>query len=660
MAPPATEPGTSRWLKELAWYPGRTSYSARIALICLLTLLVTEIYQTPEAALTTYVVFFLKGKDRTSSIAGSVVMLLLITFVIGLVLSVTQLVIDAPMGRVASIAVLSLGLLFATSASKLKPVGAIVALVVGYALDLLGDVHSGELATRALLYAWLFAGIPVAVSVATNLVLAPAPRRLAEGALAERVRLAAAALRSPETSRQRLADVLREGDGEIVRWLKLAGVEHATAKTDIDALGRATRATNAILLLASAAWDESEARLPEPVAALFGQTLTEIADMLELGHYPLGISLEYPRAELTLAADALADALRKQIVTFAEATGETTGANATPAKTHGFWLPDAFDNPDHLRYALKTTMAAMLCYLAYQLMDWPGIHTCFITCYIVSLDTAAETVEKLTLRIIGCLIGAALGVSAMIYAVPAMDSIGPFMALVFLGAWGSAWIAVGGPRSAYAGFQIAFAFFLCVIQGSGPGFDMVVARDRIFGILLGNLVVYLIFTRLWPVSLSQRIDPALARLLRQLAELAQAVRPNAPALANGLPAQRGEIARNLANLRFEPAWVRPDDAWLESRNRAVATIETLEGKLLLLAEGFGGDTHVANRLNHLADRLRSGDVGAPPAVRSTVDTELRHLNSRPQILAKIDRYLSDLEQSFDQSGHDGEWAHVST
>ena len=56
-------------------------------------------------------------------------------------------------------------------------------------------------------------------------------------------------------------------------------------------------------------------------------------------------------------------------------------------------LPDAFTNPAHVQYALKTTGAAMFCYVVYLLLDWPGIHTCLITCYIVSLGSTAETVE---------------------------------------------------------------------------------------------------------------------------------------------------------------------------------------------------------------------------------------------------------------------------
>lgn len=57
----------------------------------------------------------------------------------------------------------------------------------------------------------------------------------------------------------------------------------------------------------------------------------------------------------------------------------------------------------------------MFCYAAYLLLDWPGIHTSFITCYMVSLGTTAETIEKFTLRILGALIGAGSGLAAIVF-----------------------------------------------------------------------------------------------------------------------------------------------------------------------------------------------------------------------------------------------------
>src|SRR6185295_13909960 len=130
--------------------------------------------------------------------------------------------------------------------------------------------------------------------------------------------------------------------------------------------------------------------------------------------------------------------------------------------------------PEHVQYALKTTAAAMFCYVLYSLLDWPGIHTCFITCFIVALGTTAETIQKLTLRIVGCLLGAGAGIAAIVFLLPALTSIQGLLGVIFVGALAAAWVAAGNPRIAYAGFQIAFAFFLCVIQGPSPAFDLTV------------------------------------------------------------------------------------------------------------------------------------------------------------------------------------------
>src|SRR5258707_7316890 len=178
-------------------FPGRLEFAARLALICALTTLVVEIYQTPDPALTAYVAFFVMKPDRTTSVILSVVMVLLISIIIGLVILVSMAVIDQPAWRVASMALISFGLLFLASASKLKPVGSIIALITAYALDLLSKAQIGELATRALLYAWLFVGIPAGVAIIVNLLFGPPPRRLVERALALRLALAATMLRDP-------------------------------------------------------------------------------------------------------------------------------------------------------------------------------------------------------------------------------------------------------------------------------------------------------------------------------------------------------------------------------------------------------------------------------------------------------------------------------
>ena len=67
----------------LAPFPGRLEFSVRLGLICALTAVVVEIYQTPEPALAVYVVFFVMKPDRAASVVTSIVMTLLITLIAG-------------------------------------------------------------------------------------------------------------------------------------------------------------------------------------------------------------------------------------------------------------------------------------------------------------------------------------------------------------------------------------------------------------------------------------------------------------------------------------------------------------------------------------------------------------------------------------------------
>jgi multidrug resistance protein MdtO len=624
MAIPALESRDSRLaglLRLLVPFPGRLEFAARLALICAVTTLVAEIYQTPEPALTTYVVFFLNKPDRGTSVILSIAFLVVYSLTVASAILLATIVTDHRVWRVASIAAISLGLLFLASSSKVRPVGGIVALIIGYVLDLLGTIHGGEVATRALLYAWLFVGIPAGVSICVNLLLAPPSRLLVEQAVARRLRLAAAMLRTPDDSvRREFTECLREGNDELLKWLKLALAEKSAARAYIEALRQAAASSFEILVLIDVMDRDHEAGFPPPLRERLSATLGAMAQILEEGSYPVDIEFEgmgEGEPPLPPRATEVFTGVREALIGFAKVTpfaqprepSQNTRPQKPAKKSGGFFLPDAFTNPEHVHYALKTTAAAMFCYVLYSLLDWPAIHTCFITCYIVSLGTTAETVEKLTLRILGCLAGAAAGIAAIVYLIPSITSIGALMAVVFLGAFASAWIAAGSPRISYAGFQIAFAFFLCVLQGPGPSFDLTTARDRVIGILLGNLTVFVIFTNVWPVSVGKRIDPAMAGLMRRLGSLlTEAARPARCSEAAEAQEALAGIERDLNLVQYEPASIRPPDSWVGGRRQAADELGALFGPLFLTGgKDLSSTANVANRLSGLADSLKSSD-----------------------------------------------------
>ncbi|MCA3920696.1 FUSC family protein [Burkholderia sp.] len=679
MALPAADvraPGPREVLRLLAPFPGRMAIAVRVALICALTALMTAAYGTPEAALSAYVVFFMIRADRVTSVVLAAALLLIVTIVIGLVLGIAIFSIDYSILRVACMAVLSVALLYLTSASKLRPVGAILAMIVGFGLDQLGLAPFGEAATRALLYIWLTIAIPVGVAIVVNLLIAPSPRKLAHAQLAKRLRLAARRLRGDDDARTAFDASLREGDKQLLTWLKLSKLEGSSTAADVVALRQAIASSTALMVGVALADREPDARLPDAFSTPIAATLDDMAAILERGGYPVDVTLALPPADALppLARIAAAD-LHAAITHFAEpgapadaaaaspaAASEAPAAPPAPAPRGGFFLPDARTNPDHIRYALKTTAAAIFCYLLYSQLDWSGIHTCVVTCYIVSLGSTAETVEKLTLRIFGCMAGALLGTAALVFVVPALSSVGHLMALVFVGAWLSAWIAFGSPRIAYAGFQIAFAFFLCVIQGAGPGFDLTIARDRTIGILLGNVVVYLVFTRIWPVSIGKQIDVAFAALLDQWRRIAQIAQPaERRTLAAEAFARHGAISQELGLVHYEPSWVRPAATWLATRRRALAELGAIEGPLFLLAERKPGDSAIGAQLSRVteprddeAPRSPNPAPSAPPLDAAPTDP------ARDALLNLIDTRLAQIADAARQATPKEPAPHAST
>jgi len=584
MVPPVDDalPQNNAWILLTRYSPERLSFALRLALICAVVALVAEIYKTPEIALTTYVVFFLNKPDRVESIVLSIAFTIIIAVIIGFLLLIASPVLASIPLRVGAMAAISFTLLFLVSASKLKPIGSTLTLVIAYALDLLGSVPLGELATRAFLYTLLFVAIPAAVSIVINLLLGAAPRSLAQKDLAGRLRTAARALQTDEESIRELNQLLAEGDEEAQKELKLSSIEHSSRPEDLDALKASSDGVITVLCAVQLMVTEPDALPSTETRSVMQSTLLQMAAIFEKGGYPILV-------ELIPAEGGSADLVGSSIMFFNAGLAQFGELRPAPPKEKkaksGFFLPDAFSNSEHVQYAFKTTLAAMTCYLIYSTLSWPGIHTALITCFIVSLGTVAETVEKLKLRILGCVVGTVAGLSVMIGIIPQTTDIGHLMMVVFAGAFIGAWIAAGSPRISYAGFQFAFAYFLCVIQGSSPSFNMVVARDRVIGIFLGILVSYLISTRLWPASIAPQIDEALKTAQKQLQEIDQLPDPwQRRRLAAETQALLHKIETDIRLAGYEPLSIRPTTAWRRARRNAVQAARRLDTTLFARSE----------------------------------------------------------------------------
>jgi uncharacterized membrane protein YccC len=195
------------------------------------------------------------------------------------------------------------------------------------------------------------------------------------------------------------------------------------------------------------------------------------------------------------------------------------------------FVPDAFKNPAHLRFALKVTLAAMFCYFFYTGADWYGIHTSFITCIFIALETTGATMYKGLLRAVGCIIGGLLALFSILVLIPHMVSLASLVILVACVSAIAGWVATGTERIAYAGLQIAFAFFYGLFPGFkeyAPDIDLTNVRDRVVGILFGLAVMTFVFQYIWPERAVDRLRDMLRQAFRELAQLLVVPSPGTP------------------------------------------------------------------------------------------------------------------------------------
>ncbi len=387
----------------MIWAPSRErlEFTLRLALLAAVISFVVSAYETPQAALSVYMVFFLNKPDRMTSLILSVAMLLLVTIVIGIVILLAIQVLDHPAWRIATMAAMSIGMLFLASASKLKPVGATLAMIIAYALDTLGTVPAGELATRGLLYTWLAIAIAAAVSVVLNLVIAPPPLRLAGRALARSLKAAAQLLEEPG----------KEAAEAVARR---RGIQRDPCPPEACGHGTCPAPRGSGSLSPGDAFDLGDPgprrgarhrglrapRWREQAAS----TLRAMAAILHKGHYPTGIATD--------GLPAVDTGFRTRRGPDRGFQGSARRISNDPVACRGRALPARprawrFFPAGRLQQSGASPLCAegdgraMACYIFYSLLDWPGIHTCFITCYVVALGTTAETIEKFSFRLLG-------------------------------------------------------------------------------------------------------------------------------------------------------------------------------------------------------------------------------------------------------------------
>jgi multidrug resistance protein MdtO len=499
---------------ELGPREGRYAAVARIATGCAITVAIAMVFQIPEPTYMAYIVFLLSKDEKNATVTSALGAFIAVTLAILLTLGLELIDTAEPALRLPLMALATYAAMFTARTFALGPISYLAGFVIVLLQTLVDDVPSPEALTRATLWTWVVVFVPVAVTVIVNLLFG-------QGAVALMDRTVRKVLEELETS-------LAKGDYRrcLAEWRARLAPLLETAQHSAEKAPRSGQITvSAIrgLLEALVILEAVPDDLPDPIREGLASRVRacrraigsdgaapEMHDSMEPVPQHVDASIEQSPAVTALCSTLTA---------LSGVIGRPGSPPEKPDAHHPARRPfvaDTFSNPAHWQFALKTTMAVMISYAVYTLLDWPGMRTAVVTCFFVALSSLGETVHKLVLRLSGAVIGGLVAGLCIVFVLPHLTDIGQLCLLIFAVSVGAAWVATSSELLSYAGLQIAFAFFLGVLQGYAPATDLTVLRDRIAGILLGNIVITIIFSSFWPQSARSGVRAALVEALRAI------------------------------------------------------------------------------------------------------------------------------------------------
>jgi len=500
-----------------------------------LVVVVSMALRVPEAAVSAYMIFFVLQADAPTTVRTGVALVVGLTLALALCFLFFSLTLAEPVLRVPIMALLIFGgmyLMNALRGSPLAALGLVFGFITSYSLTYADQVPSPEALVRALLWQWSVIAYPIGLMVLIELALGNRPGDVYRGGLVARLGAVADVLGAPAEEdagpRERLARLVRVGVADLARYAK-PGEPGAPVRgsllRQVELLGFLTRELPEEVKRAPAARSAlrraSEACLGAR-RALLGQDGSRDAATLE----PFSLLDVERRQSAALSPAALAVVLplvvciETVVLGVQQLLDPKAASEARPAPKHAAAPSKRPSNrTESLQFGFKVTLAAMTAYLIYTGLAWFSIHTAMITCFFVAQDSLGATIHKLTLRLAGAAVGVALGMLAIIFVLPKLDSIGGLTVLVAAVTLFAAWFATSSVRISYAGWQIAISFYLAVLQGFSRTSKLYVGRDRVIGILLGNVLMTIVFALVWPVRVKPALRQALSRSLEALAAM---------------------------------------------------------------------------------------------------------------------------------------------
>ena len=621
--------------KELALRPGRLAAMARITVCCVLTVILCMIFRIPVPAYAAYNVFLLSGSGSEvattlrTAIGGG------IAITAAACLSLLLYVVDAgePALRLPLMAAATFLGMYLSRVVVIGPIAFLTGFLLVLTQTMIDDIPHLDALAQFIMWLWVVVIVPASLVTILDFAFGQRPAAVLRSKVFGVLSDVEHSLRSGETEQlertltvtaalpelRQLAELV-DGGLKSVRAIDLALLELLDELVRIvTLLPPGAHSANSPLLKGVRACHDALSR--DAVPSIRAITIT--GDVLR------GLDARSRPVVFAVASvlDRLLDGLARRA---------SNVRSDPPTRAKSFFVPGAFSNREHVRFALKATLATMLVYIIYSGLDWPGIRTCVVTCFFVALGSVGETVHKLTLRLSGAMAGGLLGVLCIVFVLPHVTDIGGLSLVVASVAFFCAWISTSSERLAYAGMQMAFAFFIGVFQGYGPTEELTVLRDRVIGILLGNVMMSVVFVTVWPVSAVDQAKAALAKAMTALGGLLREPSNGARLFV----AQTLQRARRLLSLSIFEGDLFAGHASRALARQRLTDLDALTAAVLVAVDQPEQDTcedfrasaaawfahpqapSVPAPTNDTAMRLALLPAEANPALRSAIESDL--------------------------------------
>jgi len=521
---------------ELRFYPGRMGKIARITISCVLTLIVVETFRIPSEVYAVIAVFIIAKYTPGDLIHSTVLSAVATTVGVSLILVEAAIFADSQFIHFFYL-IGGFFVLFFLARTLVNPAIA-TSLMIGFFRANIAweNAASPDAQVRGAL--WVLLGIAIGLVIACLVELASVRQDPVEQLLKdidERIHAASELFLNlsddPDESAkgiisEKLASLAVVGTGRLRQEMRLLTNNQFRDSTYYAKLSAAIALAGQLVNVAASLGTVTLKPSNEDCCRF--RTLSEDCERIRLslirGESLDAASLQYTR-KYSVAVPAL-PVLERTVQLFflvvqdvANSGVVEVGSPDGQPKSTKILVNDLWSNPDHLRFAVKGTLAAMICYVIYSSVDWPGIATSVVTCFITALSTVGASKQKLFGRLAGAFVGGALGIASLIFLLPSIYSIAGFSLLIAAGTAFCAWFATASPRISYFGLQMAVGFFLTLLQGFEEGTSLVAPRDRLVGVLLSGVVMGVVFDRLWPISATREMLRELVGALRNMGML---------------------------------------------------------------------------------------------------------------------------------------------